>query len=84
MSKLADAVFDGEVLRPVKPVELKPNTRVRIILEVTDETAREPAAFLQTARSLDLDGPVDWSAHLDTYLYGDKVLATAKEVSGDV
>jgi hypothetical protein len=33
------------------------------------ETSR---SFLQTARSLKLDGPVDWSEKLDEYLYGDK------------
>ncbi len=72
MSKVIEAVFDGEVLRPVEPVELKPHTRVRITLEVTDEAAGKAASFLQTARSLKLEGPADWSARLDEYLYGDK------------
>lgn len=51
MPKIIEAVFDGEVLRPVEPVELKPQTRVRITLEAADE-ALKPASFLQTARSL--------------------------------
>lgn len=72
MPKIVEAVFDGEVLRPVEPVELKPNTRVRITLEVTDEAFSKPASFLQTARSLKLEGPADWSARLDEYLYGDE------------
>jgi predicted DNA-binding antitoxin AbrB/MazE fold protein len=69
MSKIIEAVFDGEVLRPVEPVELKPHTRVRLILEVTGEAAGKPASFLQTARSLKLEGPADWSARLDEYLW---------------
>jgi hypothetical protein len=29
-----------------------------------------PTSFLQTARSLDLQGPPDWASKLDDYLYG--------------
>ena len=28
------------------------------------------ASFLRTARALNLDGPPDWSANIDEYLYG--------------
>jgi len=28
------------------------------------------ASFLRTARSLNLEGPADWSARLEDYLYG--------------
>jgi predicted DNA-binding antitoxin AbrB/MazE fold protein len=72
MPKIIEAVFDGEVLRPVEPVPLKPHTRVRITLEATGEAAGKPASFLQTARSLNLEGPADWSARLNEYLYGNK------------
>ena len=67
-----DAIYDGKVFLPVKPVTLKPNTYVRIA--VLTETAPEEAetkSFLDTAQSLDLDGPPDWSARLDEYLYGE-------------
>jgi len=30
----------------------------------------EPYSFLHFARSLNLDGPEDWSARIDDYLYG--------------
>lgn len=30
---------------------------------------RHAASFLETARTLDLEGPVDWSARLEEYLY---------------
>ena len=68
MTKTLEAVFDGEVLRLAEPLSLKPNTRVRLTLEV-DESAEKPKSFLQTARGLDLDGPADWSENLDEYLY---------------
>jgi predicted DNA-binding antitoxin AbrB/MazE fold protein len=74
MVKTVEAVFDGKVFEPTEPIELKPNTRVRISVEAVEPSKDEPktASFLQTARALNLDGPPDWSANLDAYLYGDK------------
>ena len=72
MTKTLKAVFDGEVLRPVEPVGLKPNTRVRLTLEVDDSVEEKPKSFLNTARELELDGPPDWSEKLDDYLYGNR------------
>jgi predicted DNA-binding antitoxin AbrB/MazE fold protein len=70
MSQTLDAVFDGSVFRPDQPIELEPNTRVRITIEPTPTSEREPQSFLQVARSLNLEGPRDWSSRLDDYLYG--------------
>ena len=70
MSQIVEAVFDGSVLRPDEALDLEPNTRVRVTVEVLPPPAH-PASFLKTARSLRLSGPPDWSANLDGYLYGD-------------
>jgi len=70
MGKTIEAIFDGTVLRPAEPLALKPNTRVWIVVETSPPVT--PSSFLQTARSLNLDGPSDWSANLENYLYGDK------------
>ena len=70
MTKTLEAIFDGEVLRLAEPIELEPNTRVRITLEV-EVTEKKSVSFLQTAQSLNLDGPPDWSEKLDSYLYGE-------------
>ncbi|HEX9735701.1 MAG TPA: hypothetical protein VGG06_27390 [Thermoanaerobaculia bacterium] len=67
MTTTLSATFDGEVLRLDEPLDLAPNTRVRIILDPEPR----PRSFLQTARSLSLDGPPDWSDRLESYLYGD-------------
>ena len=69
MAMTIDAFFDGSVLRPIEPLELEPNTRVRITIEATPSEDK-PLSFLETARSLNLDGPPDWSKNLDAYLYG--------------
>jgi hypothetical protein len=67
MVKTIDAMFDGAVFRPAEPIALEPNTRVRLTVE-TPMSATEPtASFLDTARSLNLEGPVDWSANLHRY-----------------
>ncbi len=69
MTKTLEAVYDGEVLRPDEPLDLEPNTRVRVTIEVEHEK-KEPYAFLRTASSLNLECPSDWSSRVDYYLYG--------------
>ncbi|HSL55071.1 MAG TPA: antitoxin family protein [Pyrinomonadaceae bacterium] len=64
MSQTLDAIFDGNVFRPDVPIQLKPNTRVRITVEPVPVSAQESESFLRVARSLNLDGPRDWSSRL--------------------
>ena len=66
------ATFDGQVLRPEEPISLPANTRVRILLEPASSGAETEKAlsFLSVARSVELEGPPDWSARLEDYLYG--------------
>ena len=71
MSQTLDATFDGSVFRPDQPIELEPNTRVRITIEPSPSPGQNSQSFLRVARSLNLDGPPDWSSRLDDYLYGD-------------
>lgn len=70
MSQTLDATFDGNVFRPDQPIELEPNTRVRITIETNPASEEEAQSFLAVARSLKLEGPPDWSSRLDDYLYG--------------
>jgi predicted DNA-binding antitoxin AbrB/MazE fold protein len=70
MVRTIEAVFDGKVLRPDDPLTLEPNTRVRITIETVESATDKITSFLHTARSLKLDGPPDWAANLETYLYG--------------
>jgi hypothetical protein len=71
MTKSIEAIFDGVTLRPDEPLELPPNTRVRLTIESLPAPG-EAGSFLHTARTLGLTGPADWSANLETYLYGYK------------
>ena len=65
------ATFDGEVLKFDEPLPFAPNTRVRVTVEPEPAEPRSPKSFLDTAEALKLDGPSDWSARLDHYLYGE-------------
>jgi len=71
MTKTIEAVFDGVTLRPDEPLDLPPNTRVRVTIE-SPATTGEPTSFLDTARGLTLSGPPDWARNLEAYLYGHK------------
>ena len=69
MSQTLDATYDGSVFRLDQPIELEPNTRVRITIERAPISEECSDSFLKVARSLNLDGPPDWSSRLDDYLY---------------
>ena len=70
MVKTVEALFDGTVFHPTEPIALAPNTRVRMTIETVAPAESAAASFLRTARALNLDGPPDWSANIDEYLYG--------------
>jgi len=70
MTRTVYATYDGEVLRPDEPMPLAPNTRVLLTVESDVPAARHSGSFLAVAEELDLDGPPEWSARVDEYLYG--------------
>jgi len=67
MTTTIEAVFDGEVLRPDQPLKLEPNTRVTLVV-TTPDTSEQEESFLETAMSIHLEGPADWSENVDRYL----------------
>ncbi len=67
-----EALFEGKVFHPDQPISLEANTRVRITIEGVSTAGDELNSFLDTAEALNLDGPSDWSANLDHYLYGEE------------
>ena len=66
MDPTIEATFDGQVFRPSRPISLPPNTTVRLTVEPIPDS---PRSFLETARSLNLEGPPDWAGRLDEYLH---------------
>ena len=61
MGQTIEAIYDGAVFRPIVPVTLKPNTRVRVTVATDDEATARGNSFLDTASSLNLEGPEDWA-----------------------
>ena len=70
MSQTIDAIYDGTFLRPVGDLGLPPNTRVTLTFDVVPPR-KSRQSFLETARSLELDGSTDLADNLDKHLYGD-------------
>jgi len=70
MTQTLEAIFDGEVLRPESSIDLQPNTKVRLTVEIIEQNVEKPKSFLETSRSLKLQGSPDWSEKIDDYLYG--------------
>lgn len=69
-AKIITAMFDGRAFYPLETIALPVNTRVRLNIEVLPSPAQATVSFLATARSLQLQGPADWSANIDKYFYG--------------
>jgi AF2212-like len=65
MTKTVQAIFDGEVLRLKEPLELEPNTVVQVTIMTVEPGQTQPLSFLDTALSLKLEGPPDWSERLE-------------------
>ena len=79
MEKILDATFDGEVFMPDEPIDLEPNTKVKLKLIVKkSKKSGKPYSALEYMASLNLDDPPDFAANIDEYLYGGKSLDDAR------
>lgn len=69
--KTLTALFDGEVLRPEHPVDLKPNARYVVTVEREVDGAEGQSAWDVLEKLVgSVEGPRDWAAEHDHYLYG--------------
>jgi hypothetical protein len=67
----ATVTYDGQVLRPDLPLNLKPNSRYMITIQDDPTTLAEGDAWdvLEMLTGA-VDAPPDWAAEHDHYLYG--------------
>lgn len=71
MTKTITATFDGKYLRPDNPVDLQPNQRYVITIELETETQTQPSGWSAIeAFAGTVEAPPDWSTEHDHYLYG--------------
>ena len=68
MGQVIEAIYDGAVFRPTVPVTLTPNTRVRVTVARDVGTSAPVVSVLDTASSLNLDGPADWATNSEVNL----------------
>lgn len=64
MTQTFEAIFDGNVFRTEKPVKIKPNTRVQIVVtveETSDKTVADVASHLFGV--IDVEAPADLSTN---------------------
>ena len=76
MTRSTEAVFQDGVLRPLEPLDIAPNTRVRITVEFPDAGDADAGAFLRIAQGLRLNGPADWSEQVEESLWSDESRST--------
>ncbi|MBI4675749.1 MAG: hypothetical protein HY741_29255 [Chloroflexi bacterium] len=65
-----NATYNGQVLQLDEPLDLEPNTRVRVSIEPIEPKLGEPYSFLDFLASLELRGPTDWSERIEDYSEG--------------
>jgi hypothetical protein len=72
MVKTLTVVFDGEVFRPSGPIDLEPSTScvITIVSQVPPTKKAEEAWDVLDRMTGTIEGPEDWSAEHDHYLYG--------------
>ncbi|HLH26292.1 MAG TPA: antitoxin family protein [Chloroflexota bacterium] len=74
MAQTVRATFDGEVLRPERPVDLQPNTTYVITIEreapIAESAADEVYPLTVIGRLATDMGVIDLSVHHDRYAHG--------------
>lgn len=72
MTKTIQAVFDGEILRPTKPLDLEPNTKYSISIELPPAREDQAGNAWDELEALagSIEAPRDWAQEHDHYLYG--------------
>lgn len=69
---ITTVIFDGEVLRPDKPLDLERDRRYTITINPTKPETDEDGDAWDVLESLigTVEMPPDWSVERDRYLYG--------------
>ena len=58
MTTTLEATFDGKVLRPDQPLDLEPNTRVKVTIETPEKPKRVHGGVRELFGSVDVGHPI--------------------------
>lgn len=70
MSKTLHVLFDGKVLRPKGPTDLKPDTHYVITIQPEEPSDKKNLWDTLSDLSGTVEGPEDWAKEHDHHLYG--------------
>ncbi len=72
---MIDGIYDGKVVHLLSSPSLSPNTRVKVIIEESEETPKlgENYSFLKVALRMKQQGPTNFSENIHEYLNADKL-----------
>lgn len=76
VGEVITATYDGKVLKPDRPLNIKPNTKVKVTLldvepPTNNDRGKSVSSVFDIFANANLDGPEDASENLDKYMYGD-------------
>ncbi|MBL8113448.1 MAG: hypothetical protein JNK60_11215 [Acidobacteria bacterium] len=70
MSETVSGTYDGTVIKLDAPMNIDPNTRVRVTVEPVSSVPSRVPGFLETALRNQVVGPRDWATNIEGYLHG--------------
>lgn len=70
MGRALHVVFDGEVFKPLEPVDLKPNTHCVVRVEEEEQSVEKDVWDVLSELAGTVEAPEDWAEEHDHYLYG--------------
>ena len=81
MSTIIDATYDGQVFKPVCPVQLEPNTRVRLTVETINPRTGKPAT--DDYQDADFYKPVEYNWTETAYEVDQALLSYSGQTHAD-
>jgi len=70
MTQKIEVIFDGKVLKPCTPIQLKKNEHYRVLIEIEDKKESDTAWDVLDEMTGSIEAPSDWAKEHDHYLYG--------------
>ena len=69
MTKTMHVIYDGKVLKPCEPVDLKKNVEYIVIIKSEGKKKNDFCNVLKSIAGT-VEGPEDWAEKHDHYIYG--------------
>jgi hypothetical protein len=64
------AIYRDKMLILDDKLPFEENKRLKVTIDIPVEEPKNSFSFFKTAMEANIEGPPDWSEHVDEYLYG--------------